>query len=76
MTCSKCYNNCGGKLVSEDNPEIFWRSQISFLHGQKSVKTETFINTQLQQKQTAIEKVLSRELMKILAIELSWGTIV
>ena len=49
MTCSKCYNNCGGKLVSEDNSEIFWRSQISFLHGQKSVKAETFIKTQLQQ---------------------------
>ena len=45
--------NCKGKLVAENNSEILLKSQISFLQEQNS-----FIKTELQQKQIVIEKLL------------------
>ena len=45
--------NCKDKLVAENNSEILLRSQISFLQEQNS-----FIKTELQQKQIIIEKLL------------------
>ena len=45
--------NCKDKLVAENNSEVLLKSQISFLQEQSS-----FIKTELQQKQIAIEKLL------------------
>ena len=45
--------NCKDKLVAENNSEILLKSQISFLQEQNS-----FIKTELQQKQIVIEKLL------------------
>ena len=45
--------NCKDKLVSENNSEILLKSQISFLQEQNS-----YIKTELQQKQIVIEKLL------------------
>ena len=49
----KQHVNCKGKLVAENNSEILLKSQISFLQEQNS-----FIKTELQQKQIVIEKLL------------------
>ena len=45
--------NCKDKLVAENNSEILLKSQISFLQEQNS-----YIKTELQQKQIVIEKLL------------------
>ena len=45
--------NCKDKLVGKNNSEILLKSQISVLQEQNS-----FIKTELQQKQIVIEKLL------------------
>ena len=45
--------NCKDNLVAKNNSEILLKSQISFLQEQNS-----FIKTELQQKQIVIEKLL------------------